>query len=200
MIFAVVPANGTSTRMGRPKLILPLGDSTVIERVVTTLRAGGVDTVLVIAGPHVPELAPLATKAGAYVLSLPNFTNDMRTTVEKGLDYLEEQFQPGSDDPWLLSPADHPVFSPDTVRQLLAAAVNPSQSILTPVNAGRRGHPTLLRWRHVGALRSLPIGTGFNTYLRLHPDEICDVEVSDPGVLMNLTTPEDYERLRLLSL
>lgn len=200
MTFAVLPANGTSTRMGRPKLTLPLGPCTVIERVVTTLRAGGVETVLVVAGVHVPELAPLAAKAGAIVLSLPKSTNDMRATVEQGLDYLGERFHPGADDSWLLCPADHPVFSPDTVRQLLAAATTLAQSILTPVYAGRRGHPTLFHWRHVGAIRSLPPGEGINTYLRLHTDELRDVEVSDPGVLTNLTTPEDYARLRLLGL
>ena len=37
MRFAVVPACGHSTRMGRPKLALPLGDRTVIERVVAAL-------------------------------------------------------------------------------------------------------------------------------------------------------------------
>src|SRR5205807_30650 len=74
MIFAVVPAAGKSTRMGRPKLSLPLGNFTVLEMVIGALRQGGVDHVLVVAAPHVGELAPLAQSAGAHALVLPDDT------------------------------------------------------------------------------------------------------------------------------
>ena len=72
MIFAVVPAAGKSTRMGRPKLSLPLGTCTILERVIHALRQGGVDHVLVVAAPHVGELASLAQSAGAHALVLPD--------------------------------------------------------------------------------------------------------------------------------
>ena len=38
MIFALIPAAGKSTRMGRPKLALPLGEKTVLEHVIAALR------------------------------------------------------------------------------------------------------------------------------------------------------------------
>src|SRR5207253_7780339 len=113
---AIVPACGHSTRMGRPKLALPLRDHTVIERVVSALRDGGVSTVLVVIGPHVPELAPLARGTGADVLALAEPTPDMRATVEAGLRHLESRFHPNPDDWWLLAPADHPVLSAAVVR------------------------------------------------------------------------------------
>ena len=93
-VSAIVPACGQSTRMGRPKLALPLGDATVIARVVAALRAGGVETVLVVIGPRVPELVPLARSAGAEVLALVEQTPDMRTTVERGLDWIEDSSPP----------------------------------------------------------------------------------------------------------
>src|SRR5207237_3552168 len=54
--LALIPAAGKSTRMGRPKLALPLGGRTVLEHVVAALRDAGVEHVLVVVGPHVPEL------------------------------------------------------------------------------------------------------------------------------------------------
>src|SRR5438270_11455328 len=108
MTFAVVPAAGRSTRMGRPKLSLPLAGSTVIQMVVAALRSGGADPVLVVVAPHTPELAELAEAAGAVVCRLPEATADMRATVMHGLDWLEERFHPRPDDDWLLAPADHP--------------------------------------------------------------------------------------------
>src|SRR5438876_757506 len=104
MIFAVVPAAGHSTRMGRTKLALPLGGRTVIEHVVTALREGGAEHVLVVVGPHVPELGPLALAAGAGVCQLTEATPDMRATVEHGLRHLERLHSPRLTDAFLLAP------------------------------------------------------------------------------------------------
>jgi molybdenum cofactor cytidylyltransferase len=196
MTFAVVPACGHSTRMGRPKLALSLGDRTVIEHVVAALREGGVECVLVVVGPHVPELIPLASAAGANVLAVPNPTPDMRTTVECGLAWIKDHQQPDAADCWLLAPADHPAFSSAIVRQLLNATSNSSRSIIVPVCEGQRGHPALLRWHHAAGIRSLAAGEGINAYLRLHANETLELPVADSGILSNLDTVDDYARLR----
>jgi molybdenum cofactor cytidylyltransferase len=197
MTFAVVPACGHSTRMGQPKLTLPLAEETVIEKVVKSLRGGGVEKVLAIVGPHVPELASLARSAGADVLTLTEPTPDMRATVERGLDWLEERHHPTPHDVWLLAPADHAAFSPTTVQQLLAAArCYPARSIIIPTFQEKRGHPALLHWRHVEGIRLLLAGQGINAYLQLHADEVMELPVNDAGILLNLDTPEDYEGLR----
>lgn len=194
MTFAVVPAAGHSTRMGRPKLVLPLRDRTVIEYVVGALRAGGIEHVLVVIGPHVPELVPLATGAGADVLALPQPTPDMRTTVEYGLRRIEERYHPQPDDPWLLVPADHPVLDPELVRQVMAAGT-PEQPIVVPTFDGKRGHPTRFAWKHATAIRALPANVGINALLAAHAETVRELTVIDPGVLADLDTPEDYTRL-----
>ena len=45
MIAAVVPAAGSSKRMGQPKLLVEFDGHTLIGRVVGALRAGGVERV-----------------------------------------------------------------------------------------------------------------------------------------------------------
>jgi len=192
MTFAVVPAAGLSTRMGRPKLTLPLGDQTVIEHVVGMLRAGGVDHVLVVVGPQVPELGSLASAAGAEVLTLDEPTADMRTTVERGLAWLGSHYRPAPDDFWLLAPADCPTLTPAVVRQLLG--VKPLAEIAIPVHGGRRGHPTRFAWRHAAGIRALPADWGINGFVRAQRDVI-ELPVDDPEVLADLDTPEDYERV-----
>jgi molybdenum cofactor cytidylyltransferase len=195
MTFAVVPAAGHSTRMGRPKLSLPLGDRTVIEHVVGTLRAGGVERVLVVVGHQVPEVGSLALTAGAEVLVLNQPTPDMRATVEHGLVWLESRYRPAEDDPWLLVPADCPLVAPAVIRRLLAA--DGPGSIVIPVHAGRRGHPTRFAWRHAAGIRALPAGQGINTFIQT--EEVIEVPVEEAGVLADLDTPEDYERFVRLS-
>ena len=195
--FAVVPAGGRSRRMGRPKLALPLGGRSVLEHVIGALRRAGVEHVLVVVGPHVPELAPLAEAAGAEAVSLAGETADMRATVEHGLRWLEEHRRPGAADGWLLVPADHPTLDAAPVRALLQArAASPGRSIFIPTFEGRRGHPALIGWAHVPAMLALPAGQGFNVYLRQRAAETLEVPMSSDGTVQDLDTPEDYERIR----
>jgi len=50
VIGAVVLAAGLSQRMGRPKMILPWGDTTVIRQVVSVLLTAKVDDIVVVTG------------------------------------------------------------------------------------------------------------------------------------------------------
>jgi molybdenum cofactor cytidylyltransferase len=192
--FAIVPACGHSTRMGRPKLALPLGGRTVIEHIVSTLREGGIESVLVVIGQHVRELEAPAGNAGAEVLVLAEATPDMRSTVDRGLEWFEERTRPVADDWWFLAPADHPAFAAIVVSELLTARSS-THSIIVPTHAGRRGHPALLRWRHAAGIRAYPSNLGINSYLRDRSDETLELPVSDPGILANLDTPADYQRI-----
>jgi molybdenum cofactor cytidylyltransferase len=197
MIFALLPAAGKSTRMGRPKLLLPLGGRTVLECVITALRQASVDHVLVVVGPHVPELAAVATQVGAHVCMLAEETPDMRATVERGLSWLEERFQPRPEDAWLLCPADHPTLDPRAVRQLLEARTDhPAWTVFIPRFGERRGHPALIEWQHVAAMRALPPGVGYNVYLRQQAGATREVTVASADVLWDLDTPEDYAYLQ----
>jgi CTP:molybdopterin cytidylyltransferase MocA len=196
MTFAVVPAAGQSTRMGRPKLALPLAGRTVLEHVVAALRDGGADVVVVVVGPHTADLGAVAERAGASVCRLQAATADMRASVEHGLAWIEERCRPSLDDDWLLAPADHPAVDAEVVRRLRACrASRPEQSLFVPVHNGRRGHPVLLGWRHVAGIRALAAGEGLNRYLRQHEEETVEVPVESAGVLWDVDTPEDYERV-----
>jgi molybdenum cofactor cytidylyltransferase len=169
----------------------------VLEHTVGAFRRAGVGHVLVVVGPHVPELVPPAEAAGAHVCRLPQETADMRSTVEQGLRWLEEHFRPGAEDAWLLAPADHPTLSADVVRQLLQArADHPERSVFVPTWEGRRGHPALIGWKHVAGIRAHPAGEGLNTYLRRCAAEVLEVPAASADVLCDLDTPADYERLR----
>jgi molybdenum cofactor cytidylyltransferase len=196
-MIALIPAAGHSSRMGRPKLALPLGNRSILERVVQTLKQAGIADVLVVIGPHVAELTPLVGEAGAHVLELSTATPDMRTTVEHGLAWIEERFNLEASDAWLLAPADHPVLDPAAVRKLIAAYRGQSRcTIAIPTFQGKRGHPVIIGWNHVAGIRALPANLGLNAYLRQQPAETLLVPVDSESILIDLDTPADYERLR----
>jgi molybdenum cofactor cytidylyltransferase len=194
--YALIPAAGKSRRMGRSKLLLPIGTSTVLESVLSAIRAAGIQDTLVGVAPDADALAEVARSAGTHVLRLDEDTPDMRATCLHGLAWIEQHFQPRPEDGWLLLPADHPTVNPEVVRALMAAVEeHPEMSIFVPTFAGRRGHPTWLRWSHVPALRALPPGQGLNTFIREHGSKTCEVDWPSDEILRDLDTPGDYARL-----
>lgn len=194
--FALIPAAGKSTRMGRPKLALPLGERTVLQCVIATLRQAGIRDMLVVVGPHVSVLAELARAAGADVHLLEHETEDMRATVEEGLTWIARHWSPIEEDGWLLLPADHPTLDSAVVRALLEARQqSQDKSLFIPTYEGRRGHPTWIAWKHVAAIQGFPRGTGLNHFFRTRSDETQEVPVDSPSILWDLDTPADYEKL-----
>jgi molybdenum cofactor cytidylyltransferase len=219
-IFGLLPAGGTSSRMGRPKLALPLGGRSVLERVLDTVRSAHITDVLVVLGPQAADLQAQAEKAGAWTLVLERQTPDMRATIERGLDWLDEAQKPQDGDAILLLPPDHPTLSGEIIERLVAACgegrgargkgregmlspLTPHSSPLTPTlwiptYDGRRGHPALVGWEHVPQLRAMPADQGVNAYLRAHANETLEVPCSSADILCDLDTPADYERLQRL--
>jgi molybdenum cofactor cytidylyltransferase len=191
--FGLIPAAGKSRRMGRAKLLLHLGESTVLEHVVSAVRTAGVAEIVVVVAPDAQEMMQVAAAAGAHVVQLAEDTPDMRTTVQHGLAWIETHFQPNAEDGWLLLPADHPTVRPEVVRALLTAAGE--RMIVVPTHQGRRGHPTWLSWSHVAALSALPEGQGLNAFIRAHADQTRELAWPDAEILRDLDTPEDYQAL-----
>jgi molybdenum cofactor cytidylyltransferase len=196
MIAAIIPAAGRSSRMGRPKLSLPLGDDTVLGHVIRTLRDGGADRIVTVLGPHPSELERLARSAGAEICLLQDHTADMRETVVRGLDWLEEHLRPSTTDAFLLMPGDMPGITSAAIRRLIAEHDRDALNrILVPQFRERSGHPTLIPWSHAAGIRAIPAGQGIDSYLRTQGANKLGVHVDDAGVLSDLDTPDDYERL-----
>ncbi|QDV34173.1 nucleotidyltransferase family protein [Tautonia plasticadhaerens] len=197
MIAAVVPAAGKSTRMGRPKLTLPVaGGGTVIERVVSALRLGGVDSIVVVGPPPeepgAAELFERATFAAASAIPVPRPTADMRATVEVGLEFLDRaRINPVA---VLIAPGDCVGLTPQVVSMVIDRVKSDPRSIVIPVYGGRRGHPIALPRDVAGAIRGLPEGVGINAIREHFADRVVLIEVPDPGVAEDLDTPGDYSR------
>ena len=147
MIAAVIPAAGLSTRMGRPKLLLKLGKETVIGQVVSALRHGGVNRVIVTAPPadaaEGPAVATEARLAGAEVVVPQIRPKEMRDSIELALETLARGDPP---DRVLLTPGVSPGIRSDLVVNLLEVAEGSPERIIIPCFEGHRGHPIVLPW------------------------------------------------------
>ena len=194
--FAIIPAAGTSSRMGQPKLLLPWRGRAMIEHTIVAWQAAGVSEVIVIVRPDDSALEQVLLHAGAVAFVPPVAPPEMKDSVQFGLTYVAEHFSPGAADVWLLAPADMPQLSPRIVARLLAKH-DPAQSqILVPTLVGRRGHPVLFPWPIAGEVEQLGPGEGINALTARHGcrEVPCDDLEPLADAFADIDTPDEYLR------
>lgn len=187
--YGILPAAGTSSRMGRPKLLVSVGGRTVIERVVAAFREGGVDEVLVVTRPGDDELRVAACTAGATVVVPDKPPAEMKHSIGIALQHIDKKFSPIPQDAWLMAPADIPFLSAAVVRRLLSHhSMNP-ETIIVPAHNGRRGHPVLIPWTMAKLVATLGVDQGINSLIDTGPVEY--IELGPEAVPMDIDTPDD---------
>jgi molybdenum cofactor cytidylyltransferase len=193
--FAILPAAGASSRMGRCKLLLPWGRSTVIEALLAIWRQTPVEAVVMVTGAGDPHgLRPIGQRWGAHVVVPESSPTQMKDSVALALAHLRASFCPVPGDAWLLTPSDLPGLSADVVRAVLREQARYPGRILVPVHGGQRGHPVLFPWPLSDEVGSLRADQGVNALLRRHG--VVEVEVDQAAILHDVDTPEQYRRWR----
>jgi len=196
MTVAILPAAGESSRMGKPKLLLPFADTTVVGALIASLRGGGVGRIVVVVAPGDDELRSWAARdRDLAVTENPRPEGGMLSSILCGLAALGGGAGlAAAGEVVLVTPADLPAIRPDTIRRLVEALRGASTPLAVPVYSGKRGHPLAIG---AGALReaaALDPAVGLRQLLdRL---AVLELAVDDPGVVEDVDTPADYDRLR----
>ncbi|MBM81350.1 MAG: hypothetical protein CMJ78_12275 [Planctomycetaceae bacterium] len=89
-LFAVIPAAGLSRRMGQPKLLLPLGESTVITRLLETLRVPEVTDIVIVMRRGDQDLFNEVQESGATIVQPDVDPPDMRDSVEHAIEAIRK--------------------------------------------------------------------------------------------------------------
>jgi CTP:molybdopterin cytidylyltransferase MocA len=180
-------AAGLSRRMGACKQLLPLDGKTVIGCCLETLLDGGISEVVVVVGPEGDAVADAVRNYPVRVVRTSDPEGDMADSVRSGRDSLPPEVSGV-----MISLCDHPLVESATVKLLAALHLEHRERIIIPVHEGRKGHPTLFP-RNL--LDELVYPLTLRDLVRLHPDRLSLVEVSDRGVRLDMDTPDDYRRL-----
>ena len=185
MIAAVVPAAGGSTRMGRPKMLLPLAGRTVLATVVARLLEAPLDRVVVVLGREAGEVrarAGLPDDPRVAVVENPGWRDGLSSSVVRGLHACPEAGAV------LVALGDQPGVEPEVVRRLVEAWRAGSR-LAVPVRGGRTGHPALFDRSLRDELLALTGDVGARAVLIRHWDEAARVDAPIPA---DLDREEDY--------
>jgi len=179
--------------MGRPKLLLPWGDGTVLEATAGALLKGGAAAVVVV----VAAKGPLAGWEPLPRMRRALNEDPSRGMVSSVIAGLAELSREGTTaDPLLVCPADLPALAPSTVEALLAAYAEHG-GVVVPRHGNKRGHPLVLAPAWVARVPELAAyDGGLRRILELAAGAVREVVVDDPGCLRDVDTPDEYEAMR----
>ncbi len=191
MITAIILAAGESKRMGQPKMLMPWGKSTVIQTVISTFQAAGIDDILVVTGGAAKQVEELVGKTVQTVFNKEYETGEMLSSIQVG---LAEKMREAS--AVLICLGDQPQVEERSVRYICNAFLTSKSQIIVPSYQMQRGHPWLVArplWKDLLAMKAPKTPRDFlNKYAR----KIHYINVDTPSVLADLDTPEDYLKFK----
>jgi molybdenum cofactor cytidylyltransferase len=210
MINAIVLAAGESKRMGMPKPLLRFprgscvparrlqasgdarpttkrGDTTFLEQIVCVLRETEVDRITVVLGAQAQMIQAATDLSGADIILNEDYRKGQLSSLNAGIRSL-----PPETEAILLCLVDNPFISVGSVDGIVGAFQVTGKPIVVPVFSGRRGHPALFARPMFDQLLSAPADKGARHVVRSNEDQVFEVDVTDPGILVRIDTPEDY--------
>jgi CTP:molybdopterin cytidylyltransferase MocA len=184
--------------MGRPKLTLPWGQTTVIGRVVTVLAEAGVADIVVVTGGARAGVEAALVGLPARPAYNPQHTADsMMVSLQVGLRALSLAGEGASmSEAAFVTLGDQPQIEAAVVRGLIDAHHQTGAALAAPSYQRRRGHPWLLGRSLWSEALAAPATLTLRDFLVAHRDQIHYFAVDTPSVLADLDTPADYTRFR----
>jgi molybdenum cofactor cytidylyltransferase len=189
LISAIVLAAGLSSRMGKPKLVLPLKGRPVLGRVLTVLRRSKVDEIVVVLGSEAELVRKKIRFKGEKVVVNPRYVRGMSTSIRAGLEGVSR----GADAAVIVL-GDQPLLSSSVVDILVDAFLSKRAPIIVPAYRGQRGNPVLFSRSVFPEIMKIDGDRGAKSVIDAHGNEVLEVEVRDAGVILDVDTPSDLRR------
>jgi molybdenum cofactor cytidylyltransferase len=188
-VDGVILAAGLSSRMGQPKPLLEVGSATFAERAVATLHAAGCRTIVLVANTGADWAASLAAESGAVLVVNPRAESEQVDSLRLGVQAL-----PADSEAALVLPVDLPLIAGETASALVRAWRAEPALLYLPFYNTVAGHPVLLDARLYDELLTADLEEGLRTLIIRHARDLGEVKVDDPGILIDIDTPDDYWR------
>jgi len=126
--------------------------------------------------------------AGADIVTNPRPERGMLSSLQCGLQKVSNE-----SDAVFFTPVDYPAIAESTVRQMAGRWAG--DDVMIPRRQGRRGHPVLIARSLIPEFLNLPDAAQARDVVVRHESGIRYIDVDDPGILLDIDTPEQFQAL-----
>lgn len=187
-VAGLVLAAGGSSRLGRPKQLLPFGPATLLDHTLATARTCGFDQLLVAIGGAADEVRSRVDLSGAQVVVNEGYGAGCSSSIAAAMAALDPRA-----DVVVLLLGDQPGVTCDTVAELLAGRGDAALAVCRYDDG--LGHPFCFSREVFETLRGLHGDKAVWKLVAAGGDAVAKVPVAGP-VPIDVDTWADYEAVR----
>lgn len=190
-LSCIVLAAGRSKRMGtNNKLLLPFQGKELILHTIDKIIRQDFFEIVVVTGWQSREVEKVLLDYPVKVINNPGYLKGQSTSLKKGLSVISEKTLGA-----FFVLGDQPIIQEETIKKLIVGFASNPEFPAAPYYKDKRGNPVIIPRRFFPWLNELQGDQGARE-LFLQDEKVTKVLVHDPGVLVDIDTPEDYEKLR----
>lgn len=185
-VEGIILAAGLSSRANTFKMTLMFRGKTIIEHSIDNMLEV-CERIIVIGGYRIECLEPIIKRYDkAELIFNESYIDGMFSSVKKGLCCIKG-------DKFFFTPGDYPLVEPEVYKELLKH----DGDVVIPTYEGRKGHPILFKSSTSEEILRKTKYSNLREYIRDKKQLLVPVYCS--GILMDVDTMEDYERLTIFA-
>ena len=189
VVSTVILAAGESRRMGRPKLLMPFGDKSIIDVVINEAIRSKLNHLIVVVGSDKDKIKKQIQDYPLTITENPEYHRGMLSSVQYGLRAL-----PDNHDAVMILLGDQPMIPASVINQVINSYHQTDKGIVIATHNGKRGHPILFEMKYRHEVLQLGPDHSLHDLTRNHRDDILEVEVDTPDILRDIDTIDDYNK------
>ena len=190
MVDGIILAAGRSSRLGRPKQLLPLAGRPLLAHTLTNAVASQLDEVILVLGHDAATIAAAVGDQGQRTVINPDYAAGQSTSVRAGLAAAAPETEAV-----LFLLGDQPTVTAETIDTIVAAYRATRSPILVPVYGSERGNPILFDRALFPELATVGGDEGARAIVRAHAADVRLIPVPSDQPPQDVDTEEDYQRL-----
>ncbi len=186
-IWSIILAAGESKRMEVPKMLLPFGNMTIIEKVIDNVRKSGINNIIVVLGADRNKILNTVELEHVIHCFNDNYKKGMLSSVQCGFKLLPIDFKAV-----MIFPGDMPLISPEIVKKILNSYYQTRKGLVVPVYRGKRGHPLLIDNKYKYEIDKIDPEEGLRSLAGKFLNDLLEVDTDEKGIIHDIDTRDDY--------
>lgn len=194
----IILAAGNSSRLGRPKQLLPYRGRTLIGYLVDEAAVAGLSPIVVVTGAV--DLSAALAGRRAEMVENPGWSSGMASSIVSGVSAVTGAEMSGGNskigqevESVIIAACDQPHVTAGLFRRLVATWVNMGKGIVVCSYAGTTGIPVMFDRRYFPDLLALSGAEGAKKVVQRFAPDVAEV-IFEAGAI-DIDTEEDYARL-----
>jgi molybdenum cofactor cytidylyltransferase len=184
-------AAGTSSRMGQPKALLPIGQSPLIRHQLDQLQQLGRPITLVL-GDHAQTIQAVLDDTDVNLVFNADYSMGMGHSIAAGVQAIIGSGR--NPEAIMICAVDQPLIDSGHYNSLMEKAQQSDFSIIQSASdQGWHGIPTVFKSMHFQALTKLTGDQGAKSVIQKNPGQVTSVKAR-PGTLVDIDTPLQYRK------